>query len=177
MPESPISRRAALHGLALAVPLSRAALAAAPRTATAHAQADVRLQVVPTGLYKLADASREQTESWIFWLFVESDRPRELRATSLVVTCRGRGSTLSTRSLTEAVLAGTVVRPPAPTRQLDGQPLASPVHRPLALRIRCSEPLSLDVDELLLSWCSRRARSPCGCRSRCRASATINARR
>jgi hypothetical protein len=147
MPDDAVSRREMLHSLALAIPVARGGLAlGSPRTW--REQDVIRLQPQPTRLYKTADFTREQTESWIFWLFVEADRMRTLVPATLQLTCRSKERVIKTTALTADALAPLVLHPPAPTARMDGSPLRAPAYRPLGIRIRCSEPIASAIDAL-----------------------------
>ena len=136
-----------VQSLALAVPVARGALAAT-RSFDWRGEDGVRLQPQPMRLYKTADFTRERTESWTFWLAVETDRARELKPSGLQLTSRSKGRVLKSTTLAADAITPLTIRPPAPTQRLDGSPLTTPLYRPLAIRVRCTEPIASAVDAL-----------------------------
>src|SRR5262249_6161796 len=64
--------------------------ASAIGASSAASAVGVRVFPLPTRLYKTADFSHEQTESWIFWLFVETTAPRQLKIDRIsIITSSG----------------------------------------------------------------------------------------
>ena len=108
----------------------------------------IRLQPLPTHLYKTRDPGNENTESWIFWLMVETTAPRDLQVRSARIRLlAGRQPVRSTVYDAEGLRALTIV-PPFPPRLMNGSDSPTPIFWPLAIRIRCSEAAAAKVDEM-----------------------------
>ncbi len=108
----------------------------------------VRLLSLPTRLYKTPDAGHERTESWVFWVFVESDAPRGLKATGLQVELSAAGQPIRSMRYGPRGVAALTITPPLRPRRLDGSAAPTPVYWPQAVRVRCTEPLAAAVDAL-----------------------------
>ncbi len=155
-----LSRRALLGRLALAAPLTSSILAKArvnvPRALDdggpiARSVADeFRLVPLPTRIYKSVDASREQTESWILWLLVESDRQRDVAASALRITLRSKGQVVQATTVTGAGLDAIVLRLGLTPTRADGSAAPPSTVWHLRLRVRCSVPIASAVDEMLV---------------------------
>ena len=76
------------------------------------------------------------------------DSPRELASAGLKLTYRSKGQVIKTSTLTADALKPITRRPPAVTKNLDGKPLATPIQRPMAVRIRCAAPIASAIDTL-----------------------------
>ena len=109
---------------------------------------DLRLIALPTRLIATADATREQTESWIAWLILESDRPREVVVEALETRALRAGVVTRMTRLTGTGLDAVVVRAGLTPMDRDGHPLSSPTAWLLRIRLRCTEPAAVRVNQL-----------------------------
>ncbi len=159
MRQRTLSRRAALQLLGASVPVVRGAFAFGGARAT-EADDALHLQPTPTRLYATADPGRERSESFVFHVLVESARPRELSLEELQVELGSRGARVIASSIVGAALAPLVLRPGTTNRGMDGAVLASPLHRPLAVRIRCSAPAASAVDAIDVRLTMREGNAP-----------------
>jgi hypothetical protein len=143
-PDQRLSRRGFL-----AVSAGGAALAVCPpRLTAAPASAErVRLLHAPTRVFKLRENSRENAESWLFHLVVETATGVEVEPVGMDIELRAAGQVLEMATLGQA--AATALRVASLTRQrgLDGEQLAEPVQWQL-YRIRASHPVALATDEV-----------------------------
>jgi hypothetical protein len=107
----------------------------------------VRLLHAPTRVYKLRDNSRENAESWLFHLVVETAPGDELQPVEMDVEHRSRGEVLETATLVQAAVAA--LRVAAMTRQVGvtGERLAEPVQWQM-YRVRASRPIATATDEV-----------------------------
>jgi hypothetical protein len=135
----------------LAVSAGSAAMAVCgspPRLMAAAGGAErVRLLNAPTRVFKLRDNSRENAESWLLHLVVETVPGDELEPISMEVEHRSRGEVLETAALGQAAVAA--LRVAAMQRQvgITGERLAEPVAWQL-YRIRASRPIAAATDEV-----------------------------
>jgi hypothetical protein len=148
-PDQRLSRRGFL-----AVSAGGAALAAvgAPLrlTAATGEQARVRLLNAPTRVYKLRDTGRENAESWLFHLVVETAPGDVLEPVGMDVEHRSRGEVLETTSLGPAAVAALRVASMARQVGITGECLAEPVQWAL-YRVRASRPVAAATDEVRIT--------------------------
>lgn len=108
----------------------------------------VRLLPLPTLIFKTRDNGNERTESWIFWLLVETNAQRALKVQSanIHLLC-GKQLVRATRYDEFGVRALTIVPPFAP-KLPDGSASPTPINWPQAIRIRCTEPAAAKIDAM-----------------------------
>jgi murein DD-endopeptidase MepM/ murein hydrolase activator NlpD len=135
----------------LAVSAGGAALAAvgAPQRlrAAAGGQWRVRLLNAPTRVYKLRDNSKENAESWLFHLVVETAAGDEMEPVEMDVEHRSRGEVLETATLMQTAVAALRVATMARQVGITGERLAEPVQWAL-YRIRASRPVAAATDDV-----------------------------
>lgn len=131
--------------------LLTAGLVAAAFATEASPSAGVRLRPMQDRVFKTRDASNERTESWIFWLLVETDAPRELQVRSAKIALLANDQVLRTTDYTADGVAPLAVKLPIAARRLDGTPSPTPLFWPHALRIRCSEAASARIDAMRIT--------------------------
>jgi hypothetical protein len=108
----------------------------------------VRLQPLPTRIYKTRDPGSERTESWVLWLLVETSAKRDLRVRSAKIQLlSGKDVMRTTGYDAEGVKALTIV-PPFKPRLPDGRAPVAPIYWPQAVRVRCTEAASAGVDSM-----------------------------
>lgn len=119
-----------------------------PKTAAGAAETGegIRLQPLQAHLFKTRDPGSERTESWTFWLLVETTAPRDLKIQSArIQLLSGKQSIRTTAYDTDGVRALTIVPPFAP-RLLDGSQPPAPLYWPQAIRLRTTEAAAAKVD-------------------------------
>ena len=120
-------------------------LLAAPAGA-AEPASGIRLQPLQAHIYKTRDPGGERTESWIFWLLVETTAERDVTVRAARIQLRSGPAIIRTTSYdADGVKALTIV-PPFPPRLLDGKPSPTPIFWPQAIRIRTKETQAAKVD-------------------------------
>lgn len=148
-PHHPITRRGFLAASA-----AGAALAAVgspmPATAQPAANERVRLLSSPQSVYKLRDNSRENTESWLFHLMVETAPGDELEPVAMERVHLSRGEALETDSLGRAAVAALRLTALTRSTGIDGESLAQPVHWQV-YRVRASRPVAAAIDEVRIT--------------------------
>jgi hypothetical protein len=148
----------AAHGLAAV-----SGLAAGAAQAAASADAGIRLLPLPTRVFKTPDAGHERTESWVFWVFVETRSAMPTTVESLRVDLSRAGAPIRSSTYDQAGVRGLTITPPLKPRLVDGSPSPVPIFWPQAVRIRCTEPAASGVDsmtvELGLSQAGRPTRA------------------
>jgi hypothetical protein len=136
--------RSILH---LAV-LCSALLVVAPqaRASVAGSSGGIRLQALPAHIYKTRDPGNERTESWTFWLLVETTGKRDLKIEGAKIQLlSGQQSVRTTQYDSDGARALTI-EPPFSPKQMDGSPSPSPIYWPQAIRIRSTEAQAAKVD-------------------------------
>jgi len=108
----------------------------------------IRLQPLPTRLYKTRDPGNERTESWTFWLLVETNamRPLKIQSAAIQLLC-DRHVIRATQYDAEGIRALAIV-PPFTPRLPDGRDSPAPIYWPQAMRIRCSEAAAASIDAM-----------------------------
>lgn len=122
-----------------------AVLLATPAGA-AEPASGIRLQPLQAHIYKTRDPGGERTESWIFWLLVETTAERDVTVRAAKIQLRSGPAIIRTTSYdADGVKALTIV-PPFPPRLLDGKSSPTPIFWPQAIRIRTTETQAAKVD-------------------------------
>lgn len=152
-PDQRLSRRGFLTMSA-----GSAALAVCPPRlmATTGGQERVRLLNAPTRVFKLRDTGRENAESWLFHLVMETAMGDELEPVSMDVEHRSAGQVLETAALGQAAIAALRVAAITSRRTLTGEQLAEPVAWQL-YRVRASRPVAAATDEVRIRMRLRNA--------------------
>ena len=97
-------------------------------------------------IYKTRDPGGERTESWTFWLLVETTSPRELKIQAAKIQLlSGQQSVRTTVYNADGVRALSIV-PPFPPKRMDGSASPTPIYWPQAIRIRSTEAQAAQVD-------------------------------
>ncbi len=128
--------------LLVATQLPRVALGASPD----RADSGIRLQPLPGRIYKTRDAGNERTESWVFWLLVETNSPRRLKIQTADLTMLNGARPLRTTHLEGEGVQALTITPPFKPKLLDGSPSAVPIFWPQAVRVRCTESAASKID-------------------------------
>jgi hypothetical protein len=156
--------------LALTAGGAALALVHAPRVQAASGGADrVRLLNAPQRVFKLRDNSRENAESWLFHLVVETAAGDTLEPVAMEVEHRSRGQVLETATLGPAAVAALRVATLTRNRGMEGEQLAEPVAWRL-YRIRASRPVAARTDELRITM---RLRDAAGAEARAECTVAI----
>lgn len=114
-----------------------------------HASDRVQLLTSPQRVYKLRDAGRENTETWLFHLMVQTapgDAPEPI---AMDVTHLAGGQVLETAALGTAAVAALHVTTMNTSRSITGETLAEPVAWQV-YRVRASRPVAAQTDEVRL---------------------------
>lgn len=136
-----------LAPLLLATCLLSSAFAADP----APSSAGIQLLPFQEHVFKTRDPGNERTESWIFWLVVQTDTPRELTARTLRIELLSGPQVIRTTDYGPEGVAPLAVVLPAKARLMDGRPSPTPIHWAQALRIRCSESGAAKIDAMRIT--------------------------
>ena len=123
----------------------------------------IRLQPLQAHIYKTRDPGSERTESWTFWLLVETSAPRDLKTQSAKIQLlSGQNCVRTTSYGTDGVRALTIV-PPFPPRLQDGSASLTPIYWPQAIRLRSTEAAAAKIDgmrvELTLGEANKQVRA------------------
>src|SRR5690349_7358055 len=102
----------------------------------------------PLHIFKTADRSHENTESWTFSLMAELTTPAKLTPSRMSVNLSRDAQVLSTTIYSAEGLEGLTYKPNFPARGADGTTPTTPVFWPFAVRIRGREPMALGVNVL-----------------------------
>jgi len=102
----------------------------------------------PTHVFKTADRSHENTDSWIFSLMVQTDTPEKITPLAMKVTLLRKSQILSSTSYTAEGLKALVYQTSAQPKLADGSIPPKPIFWPAALRIRHTGPADLAVDAM-----------------------------
>lgn len=132
--------------LLVAFTLLGAALTLAARAASAND--GVRLQPLQAHIYKTRDPGAERTESWIFWLLVETTAPRDLKVQAAKIQLFSGDQSIRTTSYDTAGVRALTITPPFAPKLLDGSPSPTPIYWPQAIRVRCTEPAATKTDRM-----------------------------
>ena len=131
-----------LLGMSLGL-VAHSAIAASTET-----DVGIRLQPLPAHLYKSPDPGNERTESWVFWLLVETAVPRELKVQSARVQLLSGNKNVRTTSYDDEGIRALTIVPPFTPRRMDGSAPPTPIQWPQAIRIRITEPQASKVDSM-----------------------------
>ena len=140
---NPISRRGVLVSPGIV-----GLLVAPYAQATASVDPGVRLVPMPTRVFKTPDVGHERTESWVFWMFVETQTPAPLSIQSMRMELTKGGAPVRSADYGAAAVAALTIPPPMTPRLADGSASPKPIFWPKALRIRCTEPLASGVNAM-----------------------------
>lgn len=143
------SRRGFLGSAAVAGLASTVPVAAATRSrATPAATKTFDLVLRPTRVFKTADRSHENTESWIFSLVVQTGTPSPLAPEAMRVDLL-KGATLLRRvDYSAEGFAPLTYHTSFPALLADGSPSPTPIYWPFVIRLRQTEPVALGVDTM-----------------------------
>ncbi|HEX2209835.1 MAG TPA: M23 family metallopeptidase [Longimicrobium sp.] len=110
----------------------------------------VRLLTLPQRVYKLRDNSKENAESWLFHLVVETAPDDALEPIAMDLGYLASGQTLETAALGEAAVAALRVAELTRSTGITGETLAEPVKWQV-YRIRASRPVAAVIDEMRIA--------------------------
>lgn len=148
-PARPLSRRGFLAVSAGGAALT--ALAHAPAVADAHGTSErMRLLTMPRRVYKLRDNSKENAESWLFHLVVETALEDAPEPVAMDLGYLAGGQVLETAALGRPAVAALRVAELTRRTGVDGEALAQPLKWQI-YRIRASRPLAAAVDEMRIA--------------------------
>jgi hypothetical protein len=102
----------------------------------------------PTHVFKTADRSHENTNSWIFSLMVQTDTQEKITPVAMKVTLLRKSQILSSTSYTAEGLKALVYQTSAQPKLAEGSTPPKPIFWPAALRIRYTGPADLAVDAM-----------------------------
>ncbi len=122
------------------------AAAVVPGFAAPAAEKTIRLFSLPTRLFKTADAGHERTESWVWWLFVETSAPLPLKAQAMQLQLLSGKTVVRTSTYGAAGVQALTIAPPLVPKRLDGSTSPTSIYWPQAIRIRCTEPAAAKID-------------------------------
>jgi murein DD-endopeptidase MepM/ murein hydrolase activator NlpD len=138
---------------------------AAGAAAAAPSQAGFTLALRPTRVFKTADRSHEDTESWIFSLLVQSPTPAKLEPAAMTVELLSAGQRVRVSRYPAEGLKPLTYRTAFPPRLPDGRAPERPFFWPFVVRMRFTEPRGLKVDAMRIEV---EGSDPTGRRSRSR---------
>jgi murein DD-endopeptidase MepM/ murein hydrolase activator NlpD len=156
-PERRLSRRGFLAASAAGAVLTACAGPSAGGPAPAAPPGRVRLLHAPQRVFKLRDVGRENTESWLFHLVVETAEGDEAAPVAMDVASLSGGAVVETASLGEAAVAARRVAALTRRTGIGGEPLPAPVQWQL-YRVRGSHPVAAAVDGVRITMRLRDAR-------------------
>lgn len=142
-----ISRRM----LAFAGPLGLAYGSAALAAQRAVASPAFELAVRPTRVFKVADRSHEDTETWIVSVVVQTGVFAQLKPASMQIVLLKAGQPLRTIVYSTAGFTPLTYQTAAPRLLADGAAPASPIFWPFLIRLRFTEPRALGVEAMRLT--------------------------
>jgi hypothetical protein len=105
---------------------------------------------LPTQVFKTADRSHENTESWIFSLMAQTGTSVKLIPNTMKVTLFRNSEILRTTSYPAEGLKPLTYQPRSRPLLPDGKVSTTPMFWPFALRIRQTEPTKLGVNVALI---------------------------
>jgi hypothetical protein len=153
-PRQTLSRRAFLATSATGVAV---AVSAVPAHAALAPSDRVQLLTAPQRVYKLRDNGRENSESWMFHLMVQTAPGDTLAPIAMDTAHLARGQVLETAALGEAAVAALRVTAITTPTSITGERLAEPMAWQV-YRIRASRPLAAGTDEVRIDMRLRDAR-------------------
>jgi Peptidase family M23 len=110
----------------------------------------IRLVPMPTRIFKTPDAGHERTESWVFWVFVETSQQRPLQVDTMQIKLLSGGRTVQTTGFAGVGLQSLTIVPPLEPKLMDGSASSAPIFWPQAVRVRCCEPAAAKVDSMTI---------------------------
>lgn len=108
----------------------------------------IRLQPLPTHIYKTPDANKERTESWTIWLLVETSAPRELTVQTVKIQLLSGKDIVRTTVYEGAGARAVAFALPFTPKLMDGSPSPAPIFWPQQIRIRCTEATAAKIDRV-----------------------------
>jgi hypothetical protein len=102
----------------------------------------------PTRVFKSADRSHEDTDSWIFSIMIQTGKPDKIAPTTMKVALLRHSRVLSTTAYNKEGLDPLVYQPSQPPRLADGSVSPTPIFWPVAIRIRHTGPAKLAADAM-----------------------------
>jgi len=135
----------AVGAMSVATQLPGLANGAMP-TSSSISDTGVRLQPLPTRIYKISDSGGEQTESWVIWLIVETSKQRDMKVHSATVQLLAGSQIIRSTHYDATGARALTIIPPLSPRLPDGRPSPLPIHWPLAIRIRNTEAKAARID-------------------------------
>lgn len=124
---------------------------------TMAASERVRVLNMPGRVFKLRDPGRENTESWLFHLVVETADGDRMEAASLELAHAAGAAVMAAETLGPAALAALRQGARTATTGLEGEPLPAPVFRQF-FRVHATLPAALAVSETRVEMRLRDAR-------------------
>lgn len=135
--------------------IGTAAFAAAmPATVSASATSEAgeaRLILRPTRVFKVKDRSREKTESWIVSIAVQTPGPATLEAVGLDVELSKDDLVLRRAHYGAEAFAAMTYRSSFPPKLSDGREPPTPLHWPLFIRLRHTEPVDFGTNRMTVA--------------------------
>ena len=102
----------------------------------------------PTRVFKTADRSHEDTDSWIFSLMIQTGKPDRIAPTAMKAALLRHSRVVSTTAYNKEGLDPLVYQPSQPPRLADGSVSPTPIFWPVAIRIRHTGPAKLAADAM-----------------------------
>jgi hypothetical protein len=102
----------------------------------------------PTHVFKTADRSHENTDSWIFSVMLQTDTPEKIAPVAMKVTLLKKSQILSSSFYTAQGLRALVYQTSLQPRLADGSIPPKPIFWPAAIRIRHTGPAELAADAM-----------------------------
>lgn len=121
-----------------------------PRTAEA-ASGEATLILRPTRVFKVKDRSHEKTESWIVSIAVQTPGPATLEPVALDVELARDDLVLRHAHYGVEAFAAMTYRSSFPPKLADGREPPTPLHWPLFLRLRHTEPVAFGTNRMTVS--------------------------
>lgn len=127
---------------------SLAALGVAADPVEGRPAPSLELAPRPTRVFKIADRSHEDTETWIFSLLAQTATPAKLKPVSMRIDLLKDASLLRTTTYPNPGFTPLTYQTAAPRRLADGSEPPRPIYWPFAIRIRATEPRSLGANAM-----------------------------
>lgn len=142
------SRRGFLGSAAAAGLAGTTRVAAAARNRSPAATKAFDLVLRPTRVFKTADRSHENTESWIFSLVVQTATPSTFAPEAMKIDLLKGATLLRTVNYSAEGFAPLTYHTGLPPLLADGSPSPTPIYWPFVVRLRQTEPIALGVDTM-----------------------------
>jgi hypothetical protein len=123
-------------------------VALADDSASAIQTGQVRLISRPVNVFKIQDNQREQTEAWFFIIFAEIEKNQSITPVGMEVVYFVGSTEVKREHYSKEGLGSVTVHGYPPPHMPNGDPPPRPVWWPFGIRIRCREPISLQVDKV-----------------------------